>query len=102
MYLGPRPDDPAFDNQKQVIHNPARLQATWVFDTPLDSRIIDTIGEDLKKDAFVQAIPNQIDSSRASCSRSQQPGIDYQQFECHNGLLFFKKLLYVPNGSCCF
>ena len=72
----------------------------WVFDTPLDSHIIDTICEDLKTDVFAQAILNQINPSRASCSRSQQPGIDYQQFECHNGLLFFKKLFYIPNGSC--
>ena len=51
-------------------------------------------------DVFAQAILDQIDSSRVSCSRSQKPGIDYQQFECHNGLLFFKKILYVPYGSC--
>ena len=72
----------------------------WVFDTPLDSRIIDTIREDLKTNVFAQAILDQIDPSRASCSRSQQPGTDYRQFNCHDGLLFFKKLLYVPNGSC--
>ena len=55
--------------------------------------------EDLKTDAFAQAILAQIDPSRASCSQSQQPGTDYRQFKCHDGLLFFKKLLYVPNGS---
>ena len=43
------------DNQKQVILGPSRLQATWVCDTPLDSRIIETICEDLKRDAFAQA-----------------------------------------------
>ena len=67
---------------------------------PLDSHIIDTIREDLKTDAFAQAILAQIDPSRASCSQSQQPGTDYRQFKCHDGLLFFNKLLYVPNGSC--
>ena len=67
---------------------------------PLDSHIIDTICEDLKTDAFAQAILVQVDPSRASCSQSQQPGTDYRQFECHDGLLFFNKLLYVPNGSC--
>ena len=66
----------------------------------LDSHVIDTICEDLKIDAFAQAILAQIDLSRTSCSQSQQPGTDYRQFECHDGLLFFKKLLYVPNGSC--
>ena len=67
---------------------------------PLDSHVIDTIREDLKTDAFAQVILTQVDSSRASCSQLQQPGTDYRQFECHDGLLFFKKLLYVPNGSC--
>ena len=92
--------DPTFDNQKQVIMGPTQLQATWVFNTPLDSRIIDTIREDLKTDVFAQAILDKIDPSRASCSRSQQPGTDYQQFECHDDLLFFKNFLYVPNGYC--
>ena len=67
---------------------------------PLDSHVIDTIRKDLKTNASAQAILAQIDPSRASCSQSQQPGTDYRQFECNDGLLFFKKLLYVPNGSC--
>ena len=62
--------------------------------------LIDTIREDLKVNVFAQAILDQIDSSRASCSRSQQPNTDYRQFESHDGLVFFKKLLYVPNGPC--
>ena len=99
-YLASRHGEPAFDNQKQVILEPARLQATQVFGIPLDSHVINTIREDLKTDAFAQAILSQIDPSRASCSQSQQPGMDYRQFKCHDGLLFFKKLLYVPNGSC--
>ena len=94
-YLAPRPGDPAFDNQKQVILGLAQLQETQVFGMPLDSHVIDTIHEDLKTDAFTQ-----IDPSRASCSQSQLLGTNYRQFECHDGLLFFKKLLYVPNGSC--
>ena len=66
----------------------------------MDSHLIDTINDDLKTNVFAEAILDQIDSSRTSCSRSQQPGTDYRQFECHDGLLFFKKLLYVPNGPC--
>ena len=99
-YLACHPGDPTFDNQKQVILGPTQLQATWVFDTQLDSRIIDTIHEDLKSDVFAQAIVDQIDPSWASCSWSPQPGTDCRQFQCHDGLLLFKKLLYVPNGSC--
>ena len=67
-YLAPHHGDPAFDNKNQVILGPARLQATWVFDTPLDFHIINTICEDLKTDVFAQAILDQIDPSRASCS----------------------------------
>ena len=74
MYLAPHPRDSSFDNQMQVILGPARLQTTWVFNTPLNSRSIDSIHEDLKTYVFAQAILDQIDSSRASCSRSQQPG----------------------------
>ena len=64
------------------------------------SHVIDTIREDLKTDAFAQAILVQIDPSRASCSQLQSPGTDYRQFNYHDGLLFFKELLYVPDGSC--
>ena len=67
-YLAPRPGEPTFDNQKQVILGPARLQATQVFGMPLDSHVIDTIREDLKTDAFAQAILAQVDPSRASFS----------------------------------
>ena len=66
----------------------------------MDSRIIETIREDLKTDASAQAILAHIDSSRATCSQSPQPGTDYRQFKCHDELLFLKKLLYDPNGSC--
>ena len=75
-YVAPRPGDLAFDNKKQVILGPTRLQATWVSDTPLDSRIIETIREDLKTDVFAQGILVQIDSSRAPCSQLQVRTID--------------------------
>ena len=67
---------------------------------PMDSHVIDTIRKDLKTDDFAQAILVQIDPSRASCSQSQSLGTDYRQFKYHDGLLFFKELLYVPNGFC--
>ena len=100
MYLATRPGEPTFDNQKQVILAPTRLQATHVFGMPMDSHVIDTIREGWKTDAFAQAILAQIDPSRASCSESQSLGTDYQQFKYHDGLLFLNELLYVPNGSC--
>ena len=60
-YLAPRPSDPVFDNQKQVILGLTQLQATLVFDTPLDSNIIDTIRQDLKTNVFAQDSLDQID-----------------------------------------
>ena len=67
---------------------------------PMDSHVINIICEDLKTDAFAQAILVQIDPSRASCSQLQSPGTDYRQFKYHDGLLFFNELLYVRNGYC--
>ena len=99
-YLTPHPRELTFDNQKQVILGPTRLQAMEVLGMPLDSHVIGTICEDFKTDAFAQAILAQVDPSRSSGSLSQQPGTDNRQFKCHDGLLFFNKLLYVPNGSC--
>ena len=64
-----------FRYQQQVILGPARHQATQVFGMPFDSHVIDTIHEDLKTDAFAEAILAQIDPSRGSCSQSQQPGM---------------------------
>jgi hypothetical protein len=66
---------------------------------PMDSHVLDTIREDLKTDAFAQAILAQIDPSRVSSSQLQL-GTEPRQFKYHGGLLFFKKNLYVPNGSC--
>ena len=45
-YLAPHRGDPAFGNKKQVILGPTWLQATWIFDIPMDSCIIEIIHED--------------------------------------------------------
>jgi hypothetical protein len=63
----------------------------------MDSRIIDGIRANLKTDSFAQDILVHIDTSRASYFQSQQPDIDYRQFKYHDGLLLFKKLVYVPD-----
>ena len=63
--------EPAFDNQQQVILGLTVLQATQVFGMPMDSHLINTKREDVKTNAFAQAILAQIDPSRASCSESQ-------------------------------
>ena len=60
-----------FDNKKQAMLGLARLQAIIVFDTPLDSSIVDTIHYDLKAKVFAQDILDHIDRNRTSCSQSQ-------------------------------
>ena len=55
-YLALRLGEAAFDNKKQVVLGPTRLQATIVFDTPLDSSILDTIGQELGTYIFARDI----------------------------------------------
>ena len=66
-YHDARPGDLTFDNKKQVILAPARLQATLVFDTPLDFLIIDTIPQYLKTDIFVQDIHIRSEHVQLAC-----------------------------------
>ena len=51
-YLAPRPRDPPFDNQNQVVLGPTCLHTTWIFHSPLDSQIIDAICGNLKMNSF--------------------------------------------------
>ena len=46
-YLGLRPGDPAFDNLKQILLGPSKLQATTIYAMPLDSSLLDTIRQQL-------------------------------------------------------
>ena len=98
-YLAPRPGDPAFDNQKQILLGPSKLQATTVYATPLDSRLVDTIRQQLHSDDFAKDVSAHISPSHASCSTLQDSSQHYQEFKWQDGLLFYKNLLYVPDGS---
>ena len=72
--------------------------AFHAIDTPEDSSLLDSIREHLGTDEFAQDILNHIIPDRASCSQSQNPRQDYNQFSWHDGLLFRQNLLYVPDG----
>ena len=98
-YLAPRPGEAAFDDQQQILLGPARLQAVEVSDMPLDSNILNSIRQDIHTDPFAQEVLDHIDPSRASCSKAQHPRVDYSQFTWQNDTLFYKGLIYVPDGS---
>jgi hypothetical protein len=100
-YLAPGPGDPAFDHQKQIILGPERLRllATKVFETPRDSRLLDSIRTNIVLDQFAQDVLNHIIPDRGSCSSSNTSYKNYRQFSWHDGLLFHNNLLYVPDGS---
>ena len=85
--------------KKQITLGLARGQTTTVFDNLLDSSIIDTIHHNLKTNVFAQETLDHIVPSHICCSQSQHSYTDFTQFKWHDGLLFFKNLLYVPNGS---
>ena len=98
-YLALRPGDPAFDNQKQILLGPSKLQATTVYATPLESSLVDTIRQRLHFDDFAKDVLAHISPSHASCSSLQGSSQHYQEFKWQDGLLFYKNLLYVPDGS---
>ena len=99
-YMELQPGEAAFENQKQILLGPDRLRlmAFHAIDTPEDSSLLDSIREHLGTDEFAQDILNHIIPDRASCSQSQNPRQDYNQFSWHDGLLFRQNLLYVPDG----
>ena len=98
-YLAPHPGEAASDDQKKILLGPARLQAVEVSHMPVDSSILNSIRQDLRIDVFAQEILDHIDPNRASCSKAQHPHVDYNKFTWQNDLLFYKGLLYVPDGS---
>ena len=61
--------------------------AFHAIDTPEDSSLLDSIREHLGTDEFSQDILNHIIPDRASCSQSQNPRQDYNQFSwLHSGV----------------
>ena len=89
-YLAPRPGEPAFDHQKQVLlgHDRLRLMATHVFEAPTDSNLLETIRTEIQTDSFAQDILDHIVTGRASCSESKSSRFDYSKFKWYDGLLF--------------
>ena len=78
-YLALRPRDPTFDNQKQILLEPSKLQATTIYATPLDSSLLDTIHQQLHSDDLAKDVLAHIGSSHASCSTLQGSPQHYQE-----------------------
>ena len=99
-YFAPKPGDPTYDHQEQVLLSPSRLRlmVTNVSETTLDSKFLDSIRASIGSDDFAQDILDHIVPDRASCSRSKFSRIDYGNFSWHDGLLFRNNRTYIPNG----
>jgi hypothetical protein len=54
--LAPRFGDPAFNNQKQVLLGPTKLEAITVSNATLDSSLLDTIRQQLDTDDFAKDV----------------------------------------------
>jgi hypothetical protein len=91
--------DPAFKNQKQVLLGPAKLQATTIWATPLDSSLLDTICQQLPSDDFAKDVFAHIDPNHASCSTFPRSSQRYKEFKQQDNLLFYKNLPYFPDKS---
>ena len=99
-YMELQPGEAAFESQKKILLGPDRLRvmAIHTINTPGDSRLLDSIREQIATDAFAQEVLSHIIPHRASSSQSKNPRLDYTQFNWHDGLLFRQTLLYVPDG----
>lgn len=98
-YLAPQSGELAFDQQKQVLLGPERLQAapTFVFPAPENQEILDIIRKTTAQDPVAGDILHHLQSSQQS-SVSSPLRSDYDRFQVRDGLLFRDQLLYVPEG----
>ena len=98
-YLAPKPGEPAFDHQKQVLLGPNRLQlmVTKVPKILCDSSFLDCIRTSICSDDFAQDILDHIIPDRSSSSQSKFSRMDYGKFRCHDGLLFRNNQMYIPD-----
>jgi hypothetical protein len=99
-YLAPRPGEPTFDLQKQVLLTPHRLRlmVANVSETPLDSSFVESIRAKIISDSFTQDILAHIIPDRASSSKTKLSRLDYHKFSYHDGLLFRNNKMYIPDG----
>ena len=82
-----------FENQKQILLGPSKPEATTVYATPLESSLVDIIRQRLHSDDFAQDVLPHIRPGHASCLTLQGLSQHYQEFKCHDVLLFYNNLL---------
>ena len=95
-----RPGEPTFEHTKQILLGPNRLRlmAANAIITLEDSTLLNSIRDYMATDEFANDVLDHILPDRASSSQSKNPRNDYHQFYWHGGFLFWRNLLYVPNG----
>ena len=99
-YFAPKPGDPTYDHQEQVLLSPSRLQlmVTNVAETTLDSKFLDSIRSSIGSNDFAQDILDHIVPNHASCSQSKFSCMDYGNFSWHDGIFYRNNCTYIPNG----
>ena len=99
--MAPKPGDPAYDHQKQVLLGPNRLQlmVTEASETLGDSNFLDYIRMKTCSDVFVQEILDHIIPNRVSSPQSKLSRMDYAKFRWHDGLLFRNNQMYIPDDA---
>ena len=78
---------------------PTKLQATMVCATPLDSSLLDTIRQQLNSNDFAKDVFAHFGPNHLFCSTLPRTSRHYKEFKWQDNLLFYKNLLYVPDGS---
>jgi hypothetical protein len=97
--LAPKPGEPAFDHQKQVLLGLDRLQllVTKVSETLYDSNFLEGIRAKIYSDDLAQDILDHIIPNCGSSSQSKISRMDYSKFRWHDGLLFPNNKMYIPD-----
>jgi transposase InsO family protein len=95
--MAPQEGDLEFDQQKQVILGPERLQLLAIHVTPADSSILDAIRSDLVSDPVAQDILSHLASGSPGSGTSRRS--DYDQFRFSDSLILRNDLVYVPPGT---
>jgi hypothetical protein len=99
-FLAPKPGDPAYDHQKQVLLNPNRLQLMVpdISERLSGSGFLDSIRSKIGSNNFAQDILDHIIPDHASCSRSKFSRVHYNNFSWRDGFLFRNNHMYIPKG----
>ena len=87
-YLAPKEGDPILDQQKSIVLKPVNFQLkVLAMSSGEDASYLKKVQETLHDDSFVENIMKQLCVNEVN-----------EEFEFKDGLLYFKRLLYIPPG----